>query len=469
MELRPATVYTFCMETIDTLANVEITEKTKDEVVETAMGSNIKVNGISPLDIETLVNRGLDAAEKRFEQIQGRESTQDEVIESVKGSLRGFCAEVLSSEVPNGMCETIYSSKGFELDPGIKSITNDEFFKTQDTVRKDLIIMHYFFETEVRRLNPTRYNKVSAEEVDIVEEAVLDTHKNYNHVLREYKKDNIKGPGRVSMQELAQWHARSILGEDFAKDKERRKQVNTMIAEAISFRSKSENGTEPLYKRTSIPDALLIDDKGAAVGAIEVKAYDPREVSDLVKQLEKNNSEIAYAKSLGVQGITSLVSRPGVAKIDVIQYDDDEENTGVGMVLGPNIEGIREFVRIAKGIPQKIDVVDPKTAEVTSVYAEPQRYKVVLRFLGDTPRGTLTKLGKIIEDEGIDNIEIQRLPFLTEEVNDLALRYVRRYIHNSDMVRKHGYKTIENCEPDARNIIRALGKSDAWGAVRKLD
>lgn len=199
-----------------------------------------------------------------------------------------------------------------------------------------------------------------------------------------------------SLQEVPLKNFRDYLRDKGIGDGETRKrileQMEREIVIGFSCRGNSSFKAGILYADTVIPDGVLVDTKGEVVGFTEVKAYLPEEFDVLLR----------YLKQLKAKG--GLTHPNGILSI---------ERGGVKMDLnlGADIFGEIKFVDNFRRVGYGLEDLD-------------REMPILLRFPSDVSDESLKSYGETLQELGLSNILIQRLPVSSSQLSERARRFV---------------------------------------------
>jgi len=375
-------------------------------------------------------------------------------------NVRGLLAEMMSKKLDLSECETVYKLKDFFP----KSVAVDPYDHYIDMggLRKDAVLINNFFETSAQEVLPKENEPgyITQEQVDTLKKDTITALVNYDSI---EKKMDVKNTGR---DQLIRWHIQNqghFLGGK--KTKTQNKLLNQALAttdkrDTTTLKTLIEKRAEPAYVATTLPDEFLEDSEGKIVGVIEVKAYTPPEVKNWIEALKQSKSLEFETFGLSEQeksdkaADAAFYNRRG-SQVNIL----DNNLKPTGMRLGVDFEGLRYFINVANNetphtaLKVKVDLINNETAEVVQREVAFE-YPVIVRLPQDIPDEDILELGSILEELGVSNIAIQKLPFTSKEINEKGHGVYHRFGDTKEMERLK-----RSIDP---NVTSALNRKTAW-------
>lgn len=398
--------------TSEKLGKEESIDALRERAVHEAVKPEAKSNGDSPLNVPKWVRDASNGLRKRSTEAHPEIS---DVADSVLGRVRGISAEILCKY---SVTESPICFENVEgLDVSEERILDPAEFTGRRKFRKDVaLVKHYCITNEIP---------------DTLKDILIDSMDN------EYS--------RVGVRKSVFSKLRALQNGDYDLDtKAGRSEINRFIDTAFNYAYQKNSplsleAEKSLYDSTTIPDQLIVNKDGKTTGAVEVKGYTPEEFGEYVKELEnqfkdwKNASPLLRPSRFNLQIEMPYINGPNW-----------EKNITEGMKMGVNIDGIRKLTQIINGDPMEIDLVNAETAQIEkSSPAYIVDYPVIIALPSDIPQEYIDRLGNIINEAGIKNIQIREIPFSSTDIDMYSRANLVRYYSDPNTVKRLGIKTYE--------------------------
>jgi hypothetical protein len=429
---------------VDKVSTAEISAKDevsrealREEAIHEAAKPDVKSNGESPLDFPRWIS---DAAGSFYNRTVETHPPLEKFVSAVIDRARGISAEVLAKY--SALKSEIAFSNFKEIDFSESVLMDPAEFTRKNKFRKDMALVEHFFDHAER---PELIKEVSDENLAMMKDLVLESM--------------VRGSSRVKVRELVFSKLKKLPGTGGynLEYKSQRAEINRILDSAFNYVYKKGPPLSPeknasLYESTTIPDYIVVDERGKGIAALEIKANTPKEFIEYVEQLEK---EFELWKN------ASPLLRPERFDLQVeMPYTEGptwERNISEGMKLGVSTGGIRKTLQIINN-DMSIDLIDEKTGEITS--APPNHiinYPLIIAIPSDAPQEYVDRLGKIVNDADIKNIQIRKIPFSSAEINMYSVANLMRYYTNPRTVKKLGIPTYDEL----------IKKNSKGGYIRK--
>jgi hypothetical protein len=175
----------------------------------------------------------------------------------------------------------------------------------------------------------------------------------------------------------------------------RREMFDWTVREIVDGYSAKGSGINSgiFYGETTVPDNLLMNEKGEVAGFVEVKGYRPEEFLALMKILLEKDKEGILVKPL--------------AQVK-LEMEGETQNYNLGFDIESEIHFVDIFRSLYGGLP-RLDVDMP----------------ILLRLPKDIPDNLLGQFGSILEKLGYQKVCIEKLPLTSQELTQRAKKLIK--------------------------------------------
>ena len=421
-------------------------------------------------ELSDVINLIKESAPKKEE-----ENKLEFITTKIIGKIRGRSGEFLSKPLDVGDCPTLYGVETYI--PQHELVDPNDYFTNIGGLRKDIILINYFFESEADEVDGNGVPKdgLTGNEIKMLGQDTVYVLNNYGEVAKAWKISNPEvrsNPGNI---QLVRWYLQEnrhdmkgaggkqqnkLLDRAFSYIEHRDDEYGNKMG-AKTVKSLLESSSEPAYYATTLPDMLIVSPENKTVGVIEVKSYTPEEVKLWLESLRKaveaeNNSKDVTSASMYE---AAKYDRRGL-QVNIL---DSRTGKPTGTRLGVNLDATRNFINAANIEPPRsgltIDTIDNMTFEV---FPEHVSYPVILRLPQNIPHEDIKELGALLGELKIRSVAIQQLPFSSDEINEGGYAaFMRTY---TNMPKEERVK-LNDIYPD---LTTALRNRKTWNLPEEI-